>query len=136
MKNRSELIQVYDMMDECILLDKTISSAVATANQNGKNHIIISAMNNKKTLKCTTKKLETDTPLNIGRNDIISGPGCKYDKHPGNIKYKTFLCKNIVYFVNAKSHLGRSAVAKHVLNQLVDVMGARFIKYCPASKRW
>ena len=92
-------------------------------------------MNNKETLKCTTKKLETDTPLNIDRNDIISAAGRKYDKHSGNVKHKTVLRKNIVYFVNAKSHLGRSAVAKHVLNQLVDVMGARFIKYCPASKR-
>ena len=97
------------------MLNEKISNGICSqikhqkgvTNQNGENYIIISAMNNKETLKCTTKKLETDTPLNIGRNDIISAPGRKYDKHPGNVKYKTVLYKNIVYFVNAKSHLGR-----------------------------
>ena len=74
---------------------------------------------------------------NIGENDIILTQGRnKYYMHPGNIKYRAVIRKNVKYFINAKSYFGRQAVAKHVRNQLMDVMGARFIKYCPALKRW
>ena len=84
---------------------------------------------------CHSKVLWDDLK-NVSENDIISAQGDKYNKHPGNIQYNALICKTIADFVRAKTGVDRSAVVRHMLHQLVDKMGAKFIKQCPVTKKW